>query len=355
MDVFGVIMAGGGGTRFWPLSRQAFPKQLLNLSGKDLMISETIDRLHPLIAKEHIYIVTSEQQKGKMIEATTGRITQDHILSEPEARNTSACIGLAAIEIAKRYEDGIMCIFPADHYISDEKAFRKTISAAVDIAMSKDQLVTIGIKPTYAATGFGYIKYNKSESGISKRVLAFKEKPNTETAQEYCLSGDYAWNSGMFIWKASVILEQYKKLLPDIYEELMRLYNAIGTNNERKVKHEIYPRIRKISIDYGVLEKSDKLVVIPADFGWNDVGSWDMMHIIHNVNENGNVLVGDVNSINTTNSVIYSTSKHISVIDMDDIVVVETSDAIMICKQSKAQNVKNAVDKLAAENRTELL
>lgn len=355
MNIFGVIMAGGGGTRFWPLSRQAKPKQLLNLSGKDIMINETIDRLQPTIHRENIYIVTSTLQAEVMKGATAGRVDADHILCEPASRNTAACIGYAAVHIAKRYGNGIMCVFPADHHIEDEGTFRTTIAGAIEHAQATEHLITIGLKPTFPCTGYGYIRYRHSMDETARPVLEFKEKPDLQTAQAYVASGDYAWNSGMFIWKASVILNTYRQLLPDLYADLMAIQEALGTSAEHRVIESVYPAIRKISIDFGVMEKSDQVVCIPADFGWDDVGSWDMMYVLHGKDQDGNITAGDVSCINTTNAVVYSSGRHISVIDMDDIVVVETADAVMVCKQSKAQNVKLAVEKLAVNDRREML
>lgn len=205
MRTFGVIMAGGGGTRFWPLSRQAEPKQLLNLSGKDLMINETIDRVATVCDKSDIFIVTNVTQASKMEDVTDGRVKNDHILREPAARNTAACIGYAAFEIIKKYGDGVMCIFPSDHYIQKQEAFTQTLKEAIEVAEG-GSLVTMGITPTYPCTGYGYIRFDKSEDHIAKKVVEFKEKPDLATAEKYVASGEYAWNSGMFVWKASVIL-----------------------------------------------------------------------------------------------------------------------------------------------------
>ena len=348
-------MAGGGGTRFWPLSRQATPKQLLNLTGKELMINETIDRLQPIIRRADTYIVTSAQQATQMQSATSGRIGCDHILLEPATCNTAACIGYAAVTIAKLHGDGIMCIFPADHHIADEVSFRDTVSIAIDHTQVTDHLVTIGIKPSFPCTGYGYIRFDKTISNAVKPVIEFKEKPDYQTALTYLSSGEYVWNSGIFIWRASAILAAFKRLLPDIYTDLMVIQNAIATADEERVLNTVYPNIRKISIDFGVMEKSDQVVCIPSEFGWDDIGSWDMMNILHKKDQEGNIILGDASCINTTNAVIYSSGRHISVIDMDDVVVVETADSVLVCKQSKAQNVKLAVEKLKAIGRVDLL
>lgn len=354
MKTYGVIMAGGGGTRFWPLSRHEEPKQLLNLSGKDLMINETIDRVATLCDKSDIFIVTNVDQVPKMEQATRGRIQPSHILSEPSARNTAACIGYAAYEIVKKYGDGVMCIFPSDHYIKDWPEFTRILKEAVAVA-EEDYLVTLGITPTYPSTGYGYIKFDKSESGLAKKVVEFREKPDLATAESYVSSGEYAWNSGMFVWKASVILEQYEKLLPDVYVCLNKMADALGTDREKQVIEEVYPTIPSISIDYGIMEKSDNVKVISAEMGWNDVGSWDNMGVLYQEDENGNVFAGDHIAIDTKGCITYSQKRLITTLGVENLVVVETEDAILVCDKNRAQDVKLLVEQLKEEGREELL
>lgn len=358
MNHYGVVMAGGGGTRFWPLSRQKMPKQLLNLSGKDLMVNEAVDRMATVIGKSNIFIVTAELQASSMLAATQGKVFPRNILAEPAARNTAACIGYSAMEIYRKYGDGIMIITPADHYIEDVPALSDIFKTAILTAEEEDKLVTIGIKPTFPSTGFGYIKYDAKTDGIVKPVVEFREKPDEETARQYIESGEYAWNSGMFIWKASLILKKLEEYVPDVYEDLVKIGNAMNTPAEQEVLHNIYPNIRKISIDYAVMEPSaakGDVLVIPGDCGWNDVGSWDMMDILHEPDNNNNVFLGDVVAIDTNNTVIYSATKTVTAVDVNNIVIVETPDAIMVCNKDKAQNVKKIVDTLNEAGRTELL
>ena len=358
MNHFGVIMAGGGGTRFWPLSRQKTPKQLLNLSGKDLMINEAVERMASAIGKSNIFIVTADVQASSMISATEGKVFPRNILTEPAPRNTAACIGYAAIEIIKRFGDGVMIITPADHYIEDVPALTDIFRLALTTAEDQNKLVTIGITPSFPSTGFGYIKYDPSVEGRIKPVLEFKEKPDEETARGYIASKQYAWNSGMFIWKASLILEKLKEYTPDIYSDLMKIGNAINTAEEQDVLYDVYPKIRKISIDYAVMEPSASkgdVLVIPGECGWNDVGSWDMMDVLHKTDEKKNVFIGDVIGIDVEDSVIYSTSRIVTAVDVKDLVVVETPDAVMVCSKSKAQNVKKIVDALNESGRKDLL
>ena len=355
MKVYGVIMAGGGGTRFWPLSRQARPKQLLNLSGKEVMVNETVDRLARTADKNDIFIVTNETQAVAMKEVTKGRILENHILAEPSARNTAACIGYAAMEILKKYGDGIMVITPSDAFIKDTDEFTRVLSVAVREAEENDKLVTVGITPTFPATGYGYIKYDAADAGAAKKVEEFKEKPDLETAKAYVATGSYAWNSGMFIWKASTILKNFENFLPEIYADIVKIGDAMGTPSEYDVINEVYPQIKSISIDYGIMEQSKDVMVVPGEFGWNDVGSFDMLKVMHDEDANGNVLVGDCVTIDTTNSVVYSSGKLVTTLGLDNIVVVETEDSIMVCSKDRVQDVKMIVDKLKADGRKENL
>jgi mannose-1-phosphate guanylyltransferase len=358
MNTYGVIMAGGGGTRFWPLSRQKRPKQLLNLSGKELMVNEAIDRLSFTAPTKDIYIVTNQTQVPPMLEATTGRILPEHILSEPSARNTAACVGYAAMEILRKRGDGVMVITPSDAYIKDISGFTKVLEAAVEAATKEDKLVTVGITPTFAATGYGYIKYDKLALSQAKGVIEFKEKPDEITATEYVKSGAYAWNSGMFIWKASVILDKFKEYIPDIYEDLCKIGEAMGTDREKSVIEKVYPQIRKISVDYAIMEPSaasGDVLVVPGEFGWNDVGSFDMMEVLNEKDSCGNIIKGDVVSMDAKNSVIIASSRTVTVTGIDSLIVVETPDAVMVCPMEKAQDVKKIVDELNAQNRKELL
>lgn len=363
MNKFGVIMAGGGGTRFWPLSRKERPKQLLNLSGKDLMVNETLDRLSNSVKRQNMFIVTNVTQAELMRQETKGRMEEDHILAEPAARNTAACIGYAAMEIVKKYGDGIMCILPSDHFIKNEKEFAAIIDAAMEAAEKTDALVTIGIKPSFPSTGYGYIrakagseaaigdKYNKNYSLVEE----FVEKPDLETAQEYLKEGCYSWNSGMFIWKASTILSYMEKLLPDVYACLVKIGEAMNTPQEKQVIEEIYPTIPKISIDYGIMERADNVLVISGEFGWNDIGSLDMLSIMKDADENGNVAYGEQLLIDTKDCIVYGTDKLVAAVGVSDLIVVQTNDAVLVCHKDKAQDVKTVVETLKEQGKEKYL
>ena len=251
-----------------------------------------------------------------------------------------------------------MAITPSDAYIRDNAVFTRVLAEAVQAAETQDKLVTVGITPTFPATGYGYIKFDKTQNSTAKTVAEFKEKPDEETAKTYLASGDYIWNSGMFIWKASVILDKFSKLIPDIYADLCKIGDAMGTENETAVVNEVYPNIRKISVDYAIMEPSaaeGDVLTVPGEFGWNDVGSWDMMNVLHSEDENGNILLGDTVAINTINTTIYSSGRTVTAVDVEGLVIVETPDAVMVCSKEKAQDVKLIVDELNAKSRKELL
>ena len=332
MQVYGVIMAGGGGTRFWPLSRQKTPKQLLNLSGKDVMVNETIDRLALSIPGKNQYIVTSAAQAPAMAKATEGRVLPEHILCEPSARNTAACIGYAALEIIKKRGDGILCVTPSDAYVRDWPAFNAVLEQAVQAAETQDKLVTIGITPTFAATGYGYIRYDQAEEACAKTVQAFVEKPPLETAQRYLAEGSYAWNSGIFVWRASTILRFFQQLLPDVWAPLAKIEAALGTEQEKA-----------------------EVRVVAGEFGWNDVGSWDMLKVLHEPDAQGNILLGDTLALESAGNIVYAGSRTVTLVGVQDMILVETPDSVMLCPKEKAQDVKKIVDALKAAGRTELL
>ncbi|HBE9335071.1 mannose-1-phosphate guanylyltransferase [Clostridioides difficile] len=357
MKVYNVIMAGGGGTRFWPLSRQEVPKQLINLSGEDALINETINRIDSLAKKDDLFIVTNEKQLEALKDIVKYKCLDSNILPEPCARNTAAAIGFAAFNIMKKYGDGVMCVYPADHYIKDEKEFKSILEKAIYIAENNDKLVTIGITPTFPSTGYGYINFNRENTieDVAYEVVEFVEKPNYEIAKEYVNSKKYVWNSGMFVWKVSKILEDFKRYLPKVYEKLEDISKYLGTKEEMEKIKEIYPTIQSISIDYGIMERSNDVIVVPGDFGWNDVGSWDSLGAIYPTDDEGNIKRGENITIDTKNSIIYSDDKLISTIGISDLIVVSTNDAVMVCRKDKAQDVKKIVEQLKEEDRQEYM
>lgn len=346
MKTYGVIMAGGGGTRFWPLSTKREPKQFLNLSGRDILLNETIDRQKKLMDLKDLFVVTNVSQVPLVLERTQGRVAKDHVLSEPAARNTAACIGYAAMEIVRKYEDGVMCIFAADHHIRDEEAYTAVMSEAVRIAAGEDALVTIGIRPTYPATGYGYIRNVKAEGKSYRTVEEFVEKPDRDTAESYVNSGAYAWNSGMFVWKASTILKYYEKLLPDVYECLVKIGDAMGTEQEKAVIEAVYPTIPKISVDYGIMERAKGVLMLEGDFGWSDVGSWDSLDSVKQKDKQGNIANGNTVLLDTKDCVVYGKHKLIAAVGVEDLVIVEADGAVLVCPVKEAQRVKEIVEAL---------
>ena len=293
-----------------------------------------------------------------MAKATEGRVLPEHILCEPSARNTAACIGYAALEIIKKRGDGILCVTPSDAYVRDWPAFNAVLEQAVQAAETQDKLVTIGITPTFAATGYGYIRYDQAEEACAKTVQAFVEKPPLETAQRYLAEGSYAWNSGIFVWRASTILQFFRQLLPDVWAPLAQIEAALGTEQEKAVIEKVYPTIPSISIDYGIMEKAaamGQVRVVAGEFGWNDVGSWDMLPVLHPADEQGNVTVGDCLPLGCENVIGYSSGRLVAVVGVKDLIVVETPDAVMVCDRNHAQDVKSIVEELKRQGRTELL
>ena len=348
MKIYGVIMAGGGGTRFWPLSRKAKPKQFLNLSGKDTMVMDTIKRLSRVAEGEDIFVVTGERFVESTVEATSSILRADHILGEPAARNTAACIGYAAMEIIKKYGDGVMCIAASDHFIRNEDEYERVMKRAAQLAEEKNALVTIGIKPTFPSTGYGYIRSDRNTKEDYYAVEEFVEKPDLERATEYLESGKYAWNSGMFVWKASLILDYFKELLPDIYAHLVTIGDAMGTDREKEVISKVYPIIPKISIDYGIMERAKGVLMVEGDFGWNDVGSFDALEEIYEKDENGNVILANGCLIDTKGCILYGDGeKLIATLGVENLVIAQTKDIILVCDKKRAQDIKLFPERLA--------
>ena len=355
--MFAVIMAGGQGTRFWPKSRRSKPKQFLDIIGNETMIRRTIDRLTPVIPKEKIYAVVNASHLQDTI-GQTG-LSEDSIIVEPIGRNTAPCIGLAALYIQRKDPEGVMVALPADHHIEDQQAFLKTLLIAEEAATSSGYLVTLGTEPKYPATGFGYIEkgelLGESDSKEFFKVKRFTEKPDLSTAIEFLADGNFLWNSGIFVWKVSAILEQIKTHLPFLYKGLMKIREAIGTGQEKETISEVYSNIEGISIDYGVMEKSDITAVIPSDFGWNDVGSWASLDEVLPKDQDGNLLIGKCISLDTRDTVVYGKDKLIATLGLDGIVVVDTEDAILISRKDKCQDVKKIVERLEKEGMDEYL
>jgi mannose-1-phosphate guanylyltransferase len=350
MNKFATILAGGGGTRFWPLSRQETPKQLLNISGNDIMLNDTIIRYEGIIPLENTIVVTNQSQADLLEKIMHTSVPKSNILVEPIARNTAASILYAAMFIEKIHGDSVMVVLPSDHFITDETQFKKTLDEACAVAMESDRIVTLGIKPTFPSTGYGYISYENLPMMTSPcavyDVAEFVEKPNFQKAQTYLAAGHYLWNSGIFIWKTSVIIESFKRYLPRLYKAMEPLSDYLGTKGEKEQVEAIYPTLQNISIDYGILERSDEVVVVAGDFGWNDIGSWDALGAIFPPDEMGNIVKANHLGIETRNSIVYGNGRLITTIGIDGLIIADTEDALLICPKDKAQSVKEMVDLL---------
>jgi hypothetical protein len=354
-----VIMAGGKGERFWPRSRTSLPKQFLSLTddGKS-MIQHTVERIEGLTTIDNVYVVTNELYKN-LVKEHIPNLPNENIIVEPVAKNTAPCIGLAAEHIAKKDPNSKMIVLPSDHLIRFNEIFIDTLKVALDVVEEGDNLATVGITPNYPETGYGYINFKKSDTLKDIKnvyeVLKFVEKPNLEVAKEYLNSGQYLWNSGMFVWKASTILKCFKEFLPEIYNGLEIIAKSIGTNDYEEVLEKEFVKIPSESIDYGVMEKARNIYVIPGNFGWDDVGSWLSLERINKTNQDGNVIGGNVISIKTKNSIIQGNEKLIATIGLENIIIVDTEDAILICNKENTQEVKEVINNLKICNRTKYL
>ena len=349
-QTFAVIMAGGVGTRFWPKSRGRSPKQFLEILDQGTMIENTIERVSPLVQKEDVFVVTNQLQT-EMLQKLVPWISSDHVLAEPLGRNTAACIGLAALWIERINPEGLMVVSPADHIVKNPEEFVRILRLALHVAQEKDALVTVGIKPTHPETGYGYIQNEEEEIDRNEyrsegvyRVKTFAEKPNLETAERFLSSGDFLWNSGIFVWKARVILREIELHLPDLYEQLRDVAKTIGTSAYEQTLEHAYRIIRSISIDYGIMEKAGNVFVVKGDFGWSDVGSWDEVVRLTPKDADGNSLKGRVFAFDSKNNYIDAGSKVVAVLGIEDLVVISTDDALLICKKGKSQEVKDVVD-----------
>lgn len=351
-----LIMAGGRGERFWPKSRANLPKQFLSLTGDGkTMIQLTVERILPLVDIKDVYIATNRSYK-KLVREQLPDIPEENILCEPIGRNTAPCIGLGAVHISKKYEDAVMYVLPSDHLITHPQIFRRTLTEAAEVAEKGENLVTIGITPTYPETGYGYIKINPDETlGESYAVERFVEKPDIETARKYVASQQYLWNSGMFTWKVSTLLANIQEFMPETYTGLCKIKDAIGTTEEETALEREFTAFRSESIDYGVMEKAESIYILSGSFGWDDVGSWLALERMQPCNEFGNVVSGNVVSIDTKNTIIQGNGKLIATVGIEDLVVIDTDDVTLICDKNSTGDIKKVIENLKVCNRTEYL
>lgn len=356
MKTTALIMAGGRGERFWPRSRKNMPKQFLSLTGDGrTMIQLTVERILPLVDMEDIFIATNKDYK-ELVKKQLPSLPEENILCEPVGRNTAPCIGLGAMHIAKKYEDALMMVLPSDHLIKYNSMFVGTLKEACRIAEEGTNLVTIGITPDYPETGYGYIKFNPAVSkGQSFAVDRFVEKPNLEVAKEYLETEEYLWNSGMFVWKTSSILRNMELFMKETYQGLLRIKDSIGTEQQEQVLEKEFFAFHSESVDYGIMEKAENIYTIPGTFGWDDVGSWLAVERIRKSNELGNVVSGNIITVNSKNCIIEGSKKLIAVVGLEDVIVVDSEDATLVCEKNAASDIKRVLENLKICNRDEYI
>jgi mannose-1-phosphate guanylyltransferase len=359
-----VLLAGGRGTRFWPRSRMRTPKQILNIVGTKTMLGETVARLAPLVPAKNIWVVTNTEQ-ARAVRREMAKAPASQILAEPVGRNTAAAIGLAAMHLARKHGDALMAVLPSDAHVEDAEGYRKLVRAALEQAQEPGQMVVLGITPTRPETGYGYIESGGASAwpnGTPSYVVRrFTEKPELDVARKYVASGKYFWNAGMFFWRVSTFLENLKKYLPATHQALEELAETIGTERYRKTLGRVYPQLENISVDYAVMERATRAAgarqvsVIPANIGWSDVGSWAAVYELLAAKAGANVSAGDAFTIDAEGNYFWSPKKFVGAIGINDVVLVETDDAVLLCARERSQDVGKIVKWLEEKKRKELL
>ncbi len=348
--LYAIIMAGGIGSRFWPRSRKARPKQFLAVFGDQSLIGQTSERLDGLIPPERRLVLTNEDYVGLTTEELP-EIPRENILTEPVGRNTAPCIAYAAAHLAVRDPEAVMVVLPADHLIADEAGFHDVLRTAVGKAEEGSGLVTIGITPTHPATGYGYIQFeagdNDHNAVEAMPVIRFAEKPDADRARAFVDSGDFLWNSGMFIWKASAILEEIKLNLPEVHRAFLPVRDS--ADPDASTVREAFMACPSISIDHGVMEQARRVYVVPGDFGWNDVGDWKAVYDLSEHDENGNAVKGNVLLESASNNLVHGGERLIAVVGVDNIAVIDTGDALLVCSLDESQKVKTVLNRLKKE------
>lgn len=335
-----LIMAGGKGTRFWPLSTEEKPKQFLNIIDDNTMIQMTVNRILPIVPIERIFVCTGEKYID-LVKSQLPNLPDKNIIVEPEGRNTAPCIALSTMIINRYYNNSTILVLPSDHLIKDENNFRDTILLAEDfINDNSDSIITLGMEPDRPETGYGYIKVSKDYNNEIKKVEKFVEKPNSETAKKYLDEACYLWNGGMFLWKANNILSEIKKYTPNTYEALHNI-SLIEEENLQDLINKQYKDTESISIDYAVLEKSDKIYVVPSNFGWDDIGSWRAVERYREKDSNNNILNGAAKAINSQSNMVVNNKKKIVMIGIEDIMAIETEDIMYIVNKKNMDNLKD--------------
>jgi mannose-1-phosphate guanylyltransferase len=350
--VYAVIMSGGLGSRFWPKSRRSLPKQFLRTVGDKTMVECTVDRIKNVIPEDRINVVTNKSYVPIIQRLLS--MPDENIFMEPQNKETASCIGLAAVKLLKRDFDAVMAVLPSDHVIEGQESFEATLKAAIKLASEGDYLVTMGIRPTRPESGYGYIeKGEEISNGISK-VKRFVEKPNVDVARSFLEKGSYLWNSGMFVWRADRLLKEIKRYLPDLYKNLMRIYEYIGTPLEEQVITEEYMKIDGISIDFGVMQRTHRAAVMDTSFVWDDIGSFTAMERFLHPDSSGNILSCIEHCLlDVKNSTILGERRLIAAIGLEDMLVVDTEDVVLICPKSRCQDIKELVKSMSRQDEFE--
>ncbi|WP_121667868.1 mannose-1-phosphate guanylyltransferase [Mesonia aquimarina] len=341
-NYYAVIMAGGVGSRFWPLSKQSFPKQFHDMLGTgESLLQKTYSRLSKLIPLENIYILTNSLYED-LVKEQLPKITQEQIVLEPAMRNTAPCILLAALKIQKKNKDALMLVAPSDHWIEDENAFIENLQISYDACQREDILMTLGIKPSFPNTGYGYIKYAEKSVSPVKKVLQFTEKPDYKTAQSFLAEGNYLWNAGIFIWSVSSITKAFEKYNSKMFSLFVEHLDHLNTEKEQSFLAKKYQEAENVSIDYAIMEKAPNVCVLPATFDWNDLGSWGALHEQMPKDEKQNVVINAQSHLeNTNNSIIRTEKGKVVVVDgLEDYIVVDNKEVLLIFPKGKEQDIK---------------
>jgi len=363
IEAYHVIMAGGSGTRFWPVSRSSLPKQFLELAGDRSLLRQAYDRAVGMSGEANVYVAAGDAHRQMVLRELPG-LDEQRLIIEPSARNTAACIGLSALRLSRIEPDGIMVAAPADHLYARPEALSQAIALGVEAAKSSGALVTLGIRPSRPETGFGYIEVEQGPDAARPagvlRAARFVEKPDAATARVYAASGRHLWNSGLFIWKIGSILEAIERHAPGLWSRLAAIDKALGGPDESSTLADQFDRMESISIDYAVMEKAPEVLVVPVDPGWSDVGSWDAVSELQEPDAAGNTIRntarGEAVLVNSRDTFVYTaTDRFVAVLGVEDLIVVDSPGAVLVCRKGDSQSVRAVVEALKARGRTDLL